>query len=688
MFKKIIALAAAVILSLSCLVGCGGDKYDSVHIDGAQDTSYKVVGNGGSVVQYGNYVYFLNGTRGYDDADGTANKFGGVVKGAVYRAELTGEKSGSEFKQNERSEATGLGLVSHKEERDYSLDGVNVVDVQRVAPKTVGTSGYAGGGITIIGDCMYYASPNDQRDRSGAYQYSKTDFFRMTLDGKTTRRIYTTSADSASSPYGFMLRRGTVYLVVLDGTDLKSVPIKSNGKAGDVITLATGVTSAIIPTKPVYYAGISEDTIYDFVYIERAATEDDISQSGEILEFVRPDGSAANKYKFEDTAMSSYTLETVRDGYLFYRVGDDKLVARDMTAALAKGDESFARSYLDGYLKNSKEYGSKYTESGFEAALNEYIAALEKRDEEEKKKEPTKGFARAVEEIGEISREFDIPEGTTTVYPYVPDYDFDNPAVSNCINVIAVTDSEATLYEDAFGGARNFATVVSGSGVSVAAVTRDRIFTIADGAMKSTYVGAGSDFVVETIASNVTAGTFGADVAAGYLVYFGEIDADVTGYTFFYEIDGGEGNNEPQFVGELLDGDKPSHTESISVVTEPDKTEYTVGESLNTDGLVVEAVFNADSSGRRPEPRTIEITDDMLSGFDSSAAGDVTVTVTYDKKTTTFTVTVVEGSGESTSAKGCGTIVPFTPWFFIGGGGLLILSAGVLFFRRRSPQKA
>lgn len=653
MFKKIIALAAAVILSLSCLVGCGGDKYDSVHIDGAQDTSYKVVGNGGSVVQYGNYVYFLNGTRGYDDADGTANKFGGVVKGAVYRAELTGEKSGNEFVQNERSEATGLGLVSHKEERDYSLDGVNVVDVQRVAPKTVGTSGYAGGGITIIGDCMYYASPNDQRDRSGAYQYSKTDFFRMTLDGKTTRRIYTTSADSASSPYGFMLRRGTVYLVVLDGTDLKSVPIKSNGKAGDVITLATGVTSAIIPTKPVYYAGISEDTIYDFAYIERTATEDDISQSGEILEFVRPDGSAANKYKFEDTSNGSYTLETVRDGYLFYRVGDDKLVARDMTAALAKGDESFARSYLKAGNDMDKE-------------------ALD----------------NAVNNIGEISREFDIPDGATTVYPYVPDYDFDNPAVSNCINVIAVTDSEATLYEDAFGGAPNSATVVSGSGVSVAAVTRDRIFTIADGAMKSTYVGAGSDFAAETIASNVTAGTFGADVAAGYLVYFGEIDADVTGYTFFYEIDGGEGNNEPQFVGELLDGDKPSHTESISVVTEPDKTEYTVGESLNTDGLVVEAVFNADSSGRRPEPRTIEITDDMLSGFDSSAAGDVTVTVTYDKKTTTFTVTVVEGSGESTSAKGCGTIVPFTPWFFIGGGGLLILSAGVLFFRRRSPQKA
>ena len=70
-------------------------------------------------------------------------------------------------------------------------------------------------------------------------------------------------------------------------------------------------------------------------------------------------------------------------------------------------------------------------------------------------------------------------------------------------------------------------------------------------------------------------------------------------------------------------------------VTPPTKTEYNVGESLDKAGMVVTATYND------------EITADAtLSGFDSSAAGEVTVTVSYTEgditKTATFTVTIVE----------------------------------------------
>lgn len=55
----------------------------------------------------------------------------------------------------------------------------------------------------------------------------------------------------------------------------------------------------------------------------------------------------------------------------------------------------------------------------------------------------------------------------------------------------------------------------------------------------------------------------------------------------------------------------------------------------------------------------IEVTDDMLSGFDSSAAGEVTVTITYDKKTVDFTVTVLESeSGDEPENKSCSTVAP------------------------------
>ena len=74
-------------------------------------------------------------------------------------------------------------------------------------------------------------------------------------------------------------------------------------------------------------------------------------------------------------------------------------------------------------------------------------------------------------------------------------------------------------------------------------------------------------------------------------------------------------------------------------VTPPTKTEYNVGESLDKAGMVVTATYNDES--------TKDVTADAaLSGFDSSAAGEVTVSVSYTEgdvtKTATFTVTIVE----------------------------------------------
>ena len=74
-------------------------------------------------------------------------------------------------------------------------------------------------------------------------------------------------------------------------------------------------------------------------------------------------------------------------------------------------------------------------------------------------------------------------------------------------------------------------------------------------------------------------------------------------------------------------------------VTPPTKAEYNVGENLDKAGMLVTATYNDES--------TKDVTADAtLSGFDSSAAGEVTVTVSYTEwdvtKTSTFTVTIVE----------------------------------------------
>jgi len=72
--------------------------------------------------------------------------------------------------------------------------------------------------------------------------------------------------------------------------------------------------------------------------------------------------------------------------------------------------------------------------------------------------------------------------------------------------------------------------------------------------------------------------------------------------------------------------------ESIAISTPPTKTHYNVDDPLDTTGMVIIATYSDDS--------TKEIDDYTISGFSSATAGEVTVTVSYGGKDTTFTVTI------------------------------------------------
>ncbi|MBR4463036.1 MAG: bacterial Ig-like domain-containing protein [Treponema sp.] len=89
---------------------------------------------------------------------------------------------------------------------------------------------------------------------------------------------------------------------------------------------------------------------------------------------------------------------------------------------------------------------------------------------------------------------------------------------------------------------------------------------------------------------------------------------------------------------EQVNTDGPAKTlTSIAVTTEPTVKSYAVGDSFNKAGLVVTATYSDNSTADVTEKCT-------LSGFDSTTAGDKTITVTYKEgeveKTVTFTVNV------------------------------------------------
>ena len=82
------------------------------------------------------------------------------------------------------------------------------------------------------------------------------------------------------------------------------------------------------------------------------------------------------------------------------------------------------------------------------------------------------------------------------------------------------------------------------------------------------------------------------------------------------------------------DDDDSASVTSISVTTQPTKTSYTVGESLDVTGAKITVTYSDSTTA------VVDVTAAMCSGFDSSTAGTKTVTVTYQGKTDTFTVTV------------------------------------------------
>ena len=75
---------------------------------------------------------------------------------------------------------------------------------------------------------------------------------------------------------------------------------------------------------------------------------------------------------------------------------------------------------------------------------------------------------------------------------------------------------------------------------------------------------------------------------------------------------------------------------SLNITSTPYKTSYYVGESLDLSGLEIEATYSDGSTSY------VDVSLDMVSGFDSSVIGNQTLTVTYSDCTVTFDIEIKE----------------------------------------------
>ena len=102
------------------------------------------------------------------------------------------------------------------------------------------------------------------------------------------------------------------------------------------------------------------------------------------------------------------------------------------------------------------------------------------------------------------------------------------------------------------------------------------------------------------------------------------------------------------------DDDHDNSLSSIRVIHPPEKTQYLKGESLDMTGLKIEASYNDGSIN------TIESNKCTFSGFDSSSKGIKTINISYEGKTTTIKVEVIEDVSEGNTITGkCGNLLTY-----------------------------
>ena len=145
-------LISILLIALACvsLVGC--TKVPKLTGGDPNATTYN---NNSLVVSQGDYIYFVNGKISVDDiATKKDNKYGNVVKSAIYRA----KKDGS--------------------------------DVQVLVPQIAMDSNNSNG-ISVLGNYLYFTSPSTTTGKDGTLQKTNTDFYRVEISGKNLKKIAT-----------------------------------------------------------------------------------------------------------------------------------------------------------------------------------------------------------------------------------------------------------------------------------------------------------------------------------------------------------------------------------------------------------------------------------------------------------------------------------------------------------------
>lgn len=268
--KKSIKYILAIILCLCfVLTGC------SIRLD---MPSGAVESNGSSVVMIGNYVYYANTYVDYSSLSGDANTDKTTKQNALYRVKTD-----------------DYGFTT-RDDDDF------IENIEEVKSKI---AGFNNSNMFIVGDYLYFTSPNTHKDKKGGDLFNLTTLFRIKLDGTDFKEILTTKTTQGKF---FLVTDETPYLLIFDNGEISKLEIKTRLSSAKV--LVKNVLDAVFPKN---YSAL------DYVYYTTDISESDKTAGLSGNKLNKLDLNTNSTYNIAKPDSATITLVAYEFGQLYYK---------------------------------------------------------------------------------------------------------------------------------------------------------------------------------------------------------------------------------------------------------------------------------------------------------------------------------------------------------------------------------
>lgn len=273
--KKLITYLACLLLCVSFLfAGCG----TNLNIPTGE-----VLSNGGNVVSIGDYIYYANTYVDYSTLTGNANTENTTEHNAIYRV---------------KTDEYGFTTLDEDEQID---------NIDKVYSKI---AGFDNSNMYILGEYLYFTSPNVHKEDSGDDRFDLTTLYRVRLDGTSLQEILTT--EESRGEFFFASGEPNFVLVFDNG---KITKVKIGDRIGSKEVLVEEATDAVFPT--------SFGEIDSFYYTKALNEEDtEAGVQGNIL--YRYD-FATNTSTTVAQQSSEIVLVAYQNGVLYYKQNNGTL---------------------------------------------------------------------------------------------------------------------------------------------------------------------------------------------------------------------------------------------------------------------------------------------------------------------------------------------------------------------------